>query len=96
MLANGPRNSLTAGDKYKHLTEFVVNVDREVIDAVLGMVNPVAALPKLAKDEIVAEARKVMKEGKNKAKAANKKMAEAEKKDNKGASRRGVVRRVLE
>ena len=54
MLVNGPRNALIAGDKAKILTKFVAEIDKEVVDAALSMSNPVAVLPKLIKDEVMA------------------------------------------
>lgn len=98
MLVNGPRNALIAGERVNLLTKFISEADKEIIDAALSMSNPVAVLPKLVKDEVMTEARKIMKTGKTKTKMANQKAAASEKseKSSKGAARRGVVQRVLD
>ena len=98
LLVNGPRNALIAGEKVKALTKFVAEIDREIVDAALSMSNPVVVLPKLVKDEVMTEARNVMKTGKTKTRLANQTAAVNEKneKNDKGAARRGMVRRALD
>ena len=82
MLVNGPRNALIAGDKVKTLTKFVSEIDREIVDAALSMSNPVAVLPASIKNEVMAEARQVMKTDKTNTKLANSKAEANEKKNN--------------